>query len=57
MLLEQALQAEGFSKSDAEAMNTIIEAQKKDFVVRDSAHAMRLVLSYREAQDSLIPVN
>jgi hypothetical protein len=38
-------------------MNTIIEAQKKDFVIWDTAHAMRLVLSYREAQDSLILVN
>lgn len=50
ILLEQALQDSDSPELDAEKMNKIIEAQKKDFVIRDSAHAERLVKSYQDAQ-------
>ena len=54
ILLEKALQDSNSPELDAEKMNKIIEAQKKDFVVRDSAHAERLVKSYQDAQPQLI---
>ena len=50
MLLEQALLGSGFSRKEAQKMSDIIEAQKKDFVVRDMDHAKKLVQSYQEAQ-------
>lgn len=50
MLLEQALRESGAPDKEAQKMSEIIEAQKKDFVVRDIAHAKRLVQSYQEAQ-------
>jgi hypothetical protein len=50
ILLKNALREGGFLESDAQAMSQIIEAQKKDFVVRNIAHAEKLVQSYQEAQ-------
>ena len=50
MLLERVLRDNGYPEADAEKMSEIIEAQKKDFVVRDIAHAKRLVQSYQDAQ-------
>ena len=57
MLLEEALRENAFLESDAQKMSEIIEAQKQDFVVRDTAHAKRLVQSYQEAQALLILSN
>lgn len=54
MLLEQVLREDGFSESDAQNMSDIIEAQKKDFVVRDRSHARRLVESYQETMQSIL---
>lgn len=47
MLLEKALRESGFAEIDSQKMSDIIEAQKKDFVVRDMDHARRLVQSYQ----------
>ncbi|MEI6710882.1 MAG: hypothetical protein WCK88_01085 [bacterium] len=50
MLLEEALRESVFPEADAQKMSEIIEVQKKNFVVRDIAHAKRLVQSYQKAQ-------
>jgi hypothetical protein len=49
MMLERALSGRVFqSEKVARNMSRIIELQKKDFVIRDMAHAQKLVDSYLE---------
>lgn len=49
MMLEKALSGRAFnSEKVAQNMNRIIELQKKDFIIRDMAHAQKLVDSYLE---------
>lgn len=49
ILLEQALKNTWFdAEKHAKSMNKIIEAQKKNFVIRDFNHALKLVKSYTD---------
>ncbi len=49
MMLEKALSGIVFnSEQVAQNMSRIIELQKKDFIIRDMAHAQKLVDSYLE---------
>lgn len=49
MMLERALSGKVFqSEKVVQNMNRVIELQKKDFIVRDLAHAQKLVDSYLE---------
>jgi hypothetical protein len=54
MLLEQSLGDNGHLEADAQKMSEIIEAQKKNFVVRDIAHAKRLIQSYQDTQAQIV---
>ncbi len=57
ILLKHALREKGFPERGVADMNKIIEVQEKDFIVKDIAHAKRLVQSYQEAQAQLVLPN